>query len=170
MRPHGRLLRSIPVFLLAISSALMMGGCQGGADGVRVELSTQQASWRRELDTLRAQQTSLRERFGRQRPAVTAAIGPSGQAVAARLQAALDGAAQSVVDLESQARQAAEQVETALATGAEQGRHALDGARERVNPQVAALSSDVTALIAEVDNFGKLEPVRTTQNETGVRR
>lgn len=170
MRPHGRVLRSVPAFLLTISVALAVVGCQSGADGLRAELSTQQTSWRHELETLRAQQASLRERFGRQRPAVMAALGASGQAAAARLQAALDGAAQSVVDLESQERQAAEQVETAVAAGTEQGRHALDGARERVNPQVAALSTDVTALIAEVDNFGKLEPVRTTQNETGVRR
>lgn len=145
-------------------------GCRSGADGVRAELGVQQTSWQRQLETLRAQQAVLRERFSRQRPLAVAALGASGEAAAARLAASLDGAAQSAVDLDSQQRQAGDQVEAAIARGTEEGRHALDAVRERINEQLAALTADGTALIAEVDNFGKTESIHTTQNEMEARR
>ncbi|MES1208870.1 MAG: hypothetical protein ABUS79_23270, partial [Pseudomonadota bacterium] len=140
------------------------------ADSLRAELGVQRTSWQRQLDTARAQQAALRDRFGRQRPLAIGAQGASGQAAATRLAAALDGAAQSVVDLDSQQRQIGDQVEAAIAKGTEEGRHALDGARERMNEQLSALAADGAALIAEVDNFGRSESIQTTQNETGARR
>jgi hypothetical protein len=157
-------------FLFSLFVAATAVGCRSGADSLRTELSVQQTSWQRQLETLRAQQAALRERFGRQRPSVVAALGASGEASAARLAASLDGAAQSVVDLDSQQRQAGAQVEAAIARGTEEGRHALDGVRERINEQLSALAADGTALIAEVDNFGKTESIHTTQNEAEARR
>ena len=125
--------------------------CERGTDGVHAALSGRQSGWHRDLENVRAQLAQLRQRF----PATARAVAPQNL----RIRAALDGADQSVADIDRQVTEVAASVDAASVHGASAAEQALEQGSTRMNDYLSALASDVAAAGRQLDEFETNERV-----------
>lgn len=123
----------------------VLAGCERGADGVHSALSARQSGWHRDLENVKAQVAGLRHRF----PATATAHAPQ----TLRIRAVLDGADQSVADIERQVTEVASSVDAASVHGASAGEQALEAGSTRMNEYLRGLAEDVAAAARQVDEF-----------------
>ena len=109
-------------------------------------LAGRQASWQRDLSTLRLQYAGLRERATRQGPGAPPAIRIS-----------VGGMGQSLVDVDSQIGQARARVEAAIDRGEDAG-SVLEQESSRVQGYLQALRGAVASVGNELDQVGAKQP------------
>jgi chromosome segregation ATPase len=129
-----------------------MTSCTSASDGLRQELKNDQASWERQVAILKAEQAVLRERFDRQSSNRVAHPGEI-QPAELRLRAVLEGARQSAVDVELEARQSAARAEQAIARGADEGEKSLTREREQMRTYLQGLTSQVATAGRDLDDL-----------------
>jgi hypothetical protein len=125
-------------------------GCTNTSDSLRQELKAEQASWAREVATLRVQQGALSDRLNRQFATTagrSADLGPAQR----RMRVVLDGTRQSIVDVELQTRQSASRTEHAIERGGEEAERTLTQERERVNAYLQTMTSQLATAGQELD-------------------
>jgi hypothetical protein len=133
------------VVCACLGTLSVLTGCERGADGVHAALSARQSGWHRDLENVKAQVAGLRHRF----PATATALAPQ----TLRIRAVLDGADQSVADIDRQATEVAASVDAASLHGASAGEQALEEGSTRMNEYLRALAADVAAAGRQVDEF-----------------
>jgi hypothetical protein len=137
---------------VALLLVFAIARCNNANDVLRQELRAEQASWERELATLKAQQVVLKERFDRQSGAIV--VNPGAVPVAQlRLRAILDGARQSAVDVELETRQSAARAEQAIARSSDEGEKSLTREREQMRTYLQGLTSQVATAGRELDDL-----------------
>lgn len=132
--------------LVVLVSLAVTAGCERDGGAIRAALASRQAEWQREIQSLKAQQSALSERYV-----------PGSSTAALRVHAAIDGVAQSIADVEAQARQISPRVEVAIGRGGEAGEKALDEESARMRDYLQALATDVASAGRQLDELGKDE-------------
>jgi hypothetical protein len=141
-----------PAFRVCVAViGIALAGCQHDVERLRLELTARQASWDRQLGTIKAEHASLKERFGRE-------IGNTGVAAtnpaALRARATIDGLRQSIADVEIQARQVGPRLEEATTHGSDAAEKLLEQESARMNGTFQALVADLAATTQQVNDFG----------------
>jgi hypothetical protein len=137
----------------ALLLVALAASCERDADSVRAALAARQASWARQLEGIKAQHAALADRLQRQ-PASPANASPA----TLRMRARLEGARQSLTDVEIQRRQIDQQIEQALTQGGDAAEKALEEVSARMNGYFEGLTADVTAAGGELDALSKQKP------------
>jgi hypothetical protein len=153
--------RNVRILLGAL--AVWAWGCQSNGDAVRAELVAQQGSWGRELAALKVKHGALKQRFNDLISTPGALTGAS--PMETRMRVTLDGAGQSLVDVEGQVRQVGPRVEEAIGKGREAGERALASERGRLTAELQALSADLTTAGKELDEFRKQQDSKSAAND-----
>lgn len=126
-------------------------GCERSAEASRAVVAERRASWSREIAGIKQQQAALAARLGPQRTG--AASGPA----TLRTRAVLDGARQSITDVESQLAQAEARMELAIRRGGEAGQHAIDDESVKARGYLQALGEQLAAAARQVDDLSRNE-------------
>ncbi len=134
----------------AVLIVMLAAGCERDADSVRTALALRQDSWARQLESIKAQHSALTERFQRQ-PASRADVSPA----VLRMRARLDGARQSLADVEIQRRQIDQRIEQALSRGGDAAEKALEEVIAVMNGYFEGLTADLTAAGSELGELSK---------------
>jgi len=114
--------RTGPGALLLI---VVLAACERDPAATRAILREQQQQWARDLGTLRQQEVELHARL--------TSLSTSGRTVAAlRVAPLLNGARQSITDIEMQAQQADERLEPVLRQGGQAALEAIDAERTQI--------------------------------------
>jgi hypothetical protein len=143
------------VSIAVVGIVWLAAGCERDGESLRAQLSAHQASWERQLSTIKPQHAALKQRFERK---TAAPGGPEGMSPAARrLRAVLDGNAQSLVDVEIQIRQVGPRLEEALRRGGDEAQKVLEGDSGRMNEYLQALVADIGVLGRGLDDFGNAQ-------------
>jgi hypothetical protein len=143
------------LLIVVLVSGWALGGCQGNGEQIRATLAAREASWQREIDTLKSQKVSLRSRVDGQ---------PPGPAVR-RARTTIGGIGQSLVDVEIQMRQIGPRVEKAISAGSDDASKALEEESGRMNGYLEALEGDLTSAEQELHEIGRSEPAKRAQAE-----
>jgi hypothetical protein len=147
--------RLVMLSLVAASSLLTIASCQRDEDTIREALSAREASWKSNVDTLKAEKEAFRRRLSG-----AAGAGPA----RVRVGATIDGLGQSIADVEAQMRQVRPRVERTLTRGGDAAQKVLDDETGRMNEYLQHLATDLTAAGRELDALGRTE-VESAQAE-----
>lgn len=136
----------------ALSVVIAIGitaGCEQGADFLRASLAQRRDSWSRELSGLKEQQAALAARLDER-------LGTSrGGPAAMRTRAVLDGARQSIVDVDNQLQQAGTRLEQAIRRGGDSGEKALDDESALARGYLQGLGQQLGAVAQQVDGLAQ---------------
>jgi hypothetical protein len=137
---------SLPAAVLGVAIALVAAvGCEQGADAQRAMLAQHRSSWTREIAGLKelhaALAARLNERLGGARG------GPAGT----RARAVIDGARQSIVDVENELDQAATRIDQAIRHGGDSGEKALKEESARARGYLQGLHDQIGGGARQVD-------------------
>jgi hypothetical protein len=133
--------------LVCLGLAALAVGCERSAEASRALVAERRASWSRELAGIKEQQSALATRLG------GAGQGPAAQ----RTRAVLDGARQSITDVENQLAQAQQRMEQAIRRGGEDGRRAIDDESARARDYLQALGEQLVAAAQQLEEFSRSE-------------
>ena len=126
-------------------------GCERSAEASRAVVAERRASWAREIAGIKAQQAALAARLGQQ------GAGSAGGPAAVRTRAVLDGARQSIADVESQLAQAEARMEQAIRRSGEAGQHAIDDESVKARAYLQALGEQLGAAAQQLDDLSRSE-------------
>jgi hypothetical protein len=132
-------------------------GCDRSTEASRALIVERQASWTREIGAMRQQHAALAARIGQRE--TEGGDGPAEQ----RTLAVLEGARQSIADVESQLAQATPRLEAAATGGGEAGQRAIDEESARARAYLQALGEQLRTAGRQIDDFGR------NQNGVGQR-
>jgi hypothetical protein len=120
-------------------------GCDWGAEASRALLAERRDSWTRELAGLKAQHAALAGRVdGRV---------ASGAPAERRTRAVLDGARQSIADVEGQLRQAETRAEEGIRRGGAAGEKSIEAESAQARRYLQALAQQLGAAARQVDRL-----------------
>lgn len=123
------------VFVTILGSAT---SCDRKGEEARQELTQRRAGWTHEIAAMRSHQAELAVRFDQQ-----AAANRIGDPATARTRAVLEGARQSIGDLEGHLRQLDVVLEPAFRKGGEEAEHALERASGGARASLEALAAQL---------------------------
>jgi hypothetical protein len=135
-------------------------GCQADRDGINAALSAREADWQRNANSLRGQQVALTRRFAAQLKAAPDRVDAGEQ-----LRVVLAGAAQSLTDVEIQARQVRPRIEEVLSRSGDEAEKALERETARMSAYFEALSGDIASAARALDAFEWRETSGIKQGE-----
>jgi hypothetical protein len=135
---------------VAISLA-WAAGCDRSAEASRAVVAARRASWAREIGGMREQQAALAARLSEQ------GTGSNAGPAALRTRAVLDGARQSIADVERQLAQADGRMEQAIRRGGEAGQHSIDDESANARGYLTALGEQLAAAARQLDGFSRSE-------------
>jgi len=149
-RGVGRPLSFVFVVTLTVIGA-GASGCERSPEEARALVDARRASWARELGGMKEQQAILAARFEQQR------AGADNSAAALRLRAVIEGARQSIVDVQSQLDQAATRMEQAARRNDRVGDGALDEECLRARQYLETFGEQLTVAAEQVEEFSRGE-------------
>jgi hypothetical protein len=133
-----------------LAAALIAGsGCERNTEASRALIGERRASWAREIAGIKEQHAALAARLGGR------GAGATGRPAEQRMQAVLDGARQSIVDVESQLSQAQTRMEQAVRHGGEAGRRAIDEESVKARGYMQALGEQLVTAAQQLDDLSK---------------
>jgi len=137
---------------VAIVIALCAGvGCERSAEASRAIVAERRASWTREIAGIREQHAALAARLGGH------GTGSSGGPAALRAHAVLDGARQSITDVENQLAQAEGRMQQAIHHGGEAGQRSIDEESAKARGYLQALAEQLGAAAGQLDELSQNE-------------
>jgi len=135
-----------------LAAALIAGtGCERNTEAARALIAERRASWAREIAGIKEQHAALAARLGAR--GAGAIDRPADQ----RMHAVLDGARQSIVDVESQLSQAQTRMEQAIRRGGEAGQRAIDEESVKARGYMQALGEQLVTAAKQLDDLSKSE-------------
>jgi hypothetical protein len=149
----GRGAGLLPIVVIVLAA---VAGCERGGEASRALLAERRASWAREIAGLKAQHEVLATRL-EGRPAPGAGAGAGAIASERRLRAVLDGARQSITDVESQFAQAEGRVDHAIRRGSQAGERALEEESARARSYLQALGEQLGAVARQADERARTD-------------
>jgi hypothetical protein len=137
---------------LGVVIALLSGvGCERSAEASRAIVAERRASWGREIAGIKEAHAALAARLGGQ------GSGLSGGPAALRTRAVLDGARQSIADVESQLAQAEARMEQAIRRGGEAGQRSIDEESAKARSYLQALAEQLGAATRQLEDLSRNE-------------
>ena len=121
-------------------------GCERHADASRALLAERRASWGREIAALKSQHAALLAR-SEGLSGLHAAAGPSQQ----RMHVVLDGARQSIADVEIQLAQVESRVEPAIRRGGQASEQAINDESARARSYLQGLGEQLSSAARQLD-------------------
>ena len=141
----------LPIVAIVLAA---VAGCERGGEASRAVLAERRASWAREIAGLKAQHEVLATRLeGRPAPGEGAGAAASER----RMRAVLDGARQSIADVESQFAQAEGRVDQAIGRGSQAGERALEEESARARSYLQALGQQLGAVARQADERARTD-------------
>jgi len=150
----GGVARPLSCFFVVLALAAFgagVGGCERSPEQARAVVEARRASWARDLGGLKEQQALLAVRFEQQQ------AGGGGSAATLRLRAMIDGARQSIVDVQRQLDQAATRMEPAARRNDRAGEQALDEESLLARQYLQSLGEQLTAAAQQFEQFSRHE-------------
>jgi chromosome segregation ATPase len=145
----GRGAGLLPIVVMVVAS---VAGCERGGEASRAVLAERRASWAREIAGLKSQHEVLATRFeGR------SGTGAGASASERRMRAVLDGARQSIADVESQFAQAEGRVAQAIRRSTQAGEKALEEESARARSHLQALGEQLGAVARQADDRARTD-------------
>ena len=132
-------------------AGIALGGCQRDAESIKAALAARRATWDRELGSIKARKAAVDERLGRK----AAAMKPGSPAVE-RIRAMLDGARQSLIDVEMQENQIGPNL-VKLRSG-EEAEKALEQESQRMSEYLVQLTAGIGAAGRALDEVDRPAP------------
>ena len=129
------------------SGVAPLEGCQRGEEAIRTALAERETIWTREISTLEAQRTALKQRCDGYRGPPDSTNSPF------RVRASLDGVGQSIIDVDGQMRQIRPRIEQAIGKGADAAQKALDLENVQMDEYFRAVRADLSSAGKELDSF-----------------
>ena len=145
----GRRASRLPIVVIVLASVV---GCDRGGEASRAVLAERRASWTREIAGLKAQHEVLATRL-EGRPGA----GAGATASERRMRAVLDGARQSIADVESQFAQAEGRVDQAIRRGSQAGERALEEESARARSHLQALGQQLGEVARQADERARTD-------------
>jgi len=134
--------------LIAVAS---VAGCERSAEASRALAAERRASWSRELSGIREQHAALVARFGERRN------GGNASPAIVRTRAVLDGARQSIIDVDSQFAQAEMRMAEAFRRSGEAGERAVDEESARARSYLQALGEQLGTTAQQIEDISRSE-------------
>ena len=141
--------RFVFVVVGVVSALTSVSGCERSPEQAHALVEAQRASWARELGGIKEQQAILATRLQQQ----GAAAGTSPAAL--RMRAVLDGARQSLVDVQNQLDQAATRMEQAARRNDQAGAQVLEEESVRAREYLQSLREQLTAASKQFEEFSR---------------
>jgi hypothetical protein len=151
LRGEEHMRRFIFAIVCVVSALTSVSGCERSPEQARALVEVQRASWARELGGIKEQHAILATRFQQQ------AAGADTSPAARRLRAVLDGARQSLVDVQNQLEQAATRMEQAARRNDQAGARVLDEESVRAREYLQSLREQLTAATQQFEEFSRSE-------------
>jgi len=131
-----------------IALVAMLSDCERGADSSGALIGARRAAWEREVRALREQQSTLVTRFERK------GLSSSGLPAERRVRVAIDGARQSISDVENQLERAGARMEAAH-RGGHAVEHSIDEESARARDYLRALADQLLDASKQLDDVGR---------------
>lgn len=149
--PETGSVRPLAVALVATIAFGSAIGCERSADASRALVAERRAAWAREIAGIREQQAALASRMG------SSGAGTGDSPAVRRTRAVLDGARQSIADVENQLTQASTRMEHEIRRGGEAGRQAIDDESARARGYLQSLGDQLGAAAQQVEELARNE-------------